>query len=202
MQFIARTADTRYAVPPTNIESAVTYQKGRIGSNLDRDGRFEPILILLASGFQQTGAPFSGKQDRTSKRFQLGQNLTLNNPGWGGDHEFKAGWDFASVGMFREGDWGRVNVDSRIGRSCEVTVPEEGSKGKELAMLDLVGTWAKGSGFALTGVRETKPNPRGFTTVSETWSQTGGANKLAAYAYIDRHSTILLSDISIRIAAP
>jgi outer membrane receptor protein involved in Fe transport len=83
--------------PSTFLESAVTYQKGRIGSNLDRSGRFEPILILLAGGFEQTGAPFGGKQDRTSKRFQLGQNLTWTKAGWGGDHEFKAGWDFADT---------------------------------------------------------------------------------------------------------
>ena len=30
------------------------------------------------SGFQQTGAPFNGKQDRTSQRFQLAQSFTWN----------------------------------------------------------------------------------------------------------------------------
>ena len=90
---------TAFLNPSTFLESAVTYQKGRVGSNLDRTGRFEPILILLASGFQQTAAPFNGKQDRTSKRFQLGQNLTWTKAGWGGDHEFKAGWDFADTGV-------------------------------------------------------------------------------------------------------
>jgi hypothetical protein len=93
---------TAFLNSSTFLESALSYQKGRIGSNLDREGRFEPILILLTSafgGFQQTGAPFGGKQDRTSKRFQLGQNLTWNKPAWGGDHEFKVGWDFADTGV-------------------------------------------------------------------------------------------------------
>src|SRR4029079_17345780 len=49
-------------------ESSVSYQKGRRGSNLDREGRFEPILILLASGFQQKGRPFNGKQGPTTRR--------------------------------------------------------------------------------------------------------------------------------------
>ena len=82
----------------TFLESSVSYQKGRRGSNLDREGRFEPILILLASGFQQTGAPFNGKQDRTSKRFQLAQSFTWN-PGGRGNHEIKAGWDFNDTGV-------------------------------------------------------------------------------------------------------
>ena len=82
----------------TFLESSVSYQKGRRGSNLDREGRFEPILILLASGFQQTGAPFNGKQDRTSKRFQLAQSFTWN-PYGRGNHEIKAGWDFNDTGV-------------------------------------------------------------------------------------------------------
>jgi hypothetical protein len=82
----------------TFLESSVSYQKGRRGSNLDREGRFEPILILLASGFQQTGAPFNGKQDRTSKRFQLAQSFTWNPHGQG-RHEIKAGWDFNDTGV-------------------------------------------------------------------------------------------------------
>jgi outer membrane receptor protein involved in Fe transport len=80
------------------LESSVSYQKGRLGSNLDRSGRFEPILILLASGFQQTGAPFNGKQDRTSRRAQLAQSFTWN-PHGSGRHELKAGWDFNDTGV-------------------------------------------------------------------------------------------------------
>jgi outer membrane receptor protein involved in Fe transport len=82
----------------TFLESSVSYQKGRRGSNLDREGRFEPILILLASGFQQTGAPFNGKQDRTSRRFQLAQSFTWSPHGQS-RHEVKAGWDFNDTGV-------------------------------------------------------------------------------------------------------
>jgi outer membrane receptor protein involved in Fe transport len=78
----------------TFLESSVSVMKGRLGDNLDREGRFEPILILLASGFQQTGAPFNGKQDRTTRRFQIAQALTWNRQDWAGDHEFKVGWDW------------------------------------------------------------------------------------------------------------
>src|SRR4029078_9867242 len=46
----------------TFLESSVSYQKGRRGSTLDREGRFEPILILLASGLQQTERAFHWKQ--------------------------------------------------------------------------------------------------------------------------------------------
>ena len=80
------------------LESSVSYQKGRLGTNLDRSGRFEPILILLASGFQQTGAPFTGKQERTSHRAQLAQSFTWNPQG-SGRHELKAGWDFNDTGV-------------------------------------------------------------------------------------------------------
>jgi outer membrane receptor protein involved in Fe transport len=85
---------TAFLNPHTFLESSVSLTKGRLGDNLDREGRFEPILILLASGFQQTGAPFNGKQDRTTRRFQLAQGLTWNRSGWGGDHELKVGWDW------------------------------------------------------------------------------------------------------------
>lgn len=82
----------------TFLETSVSYQKGQLGTNLDREGRFEPILILLPTGFQQTGAPFSGKQDRTSRRFQLAQSFTWN-PHGSGTHELKAGWDFNDTGV-------------------------------------------------------------------------------------------------------
>jgi len=88
---------TAVLTPSTFLETSVSYQKGRLGSNLDRSGRFEPVLILLASGFQQTAAPFTGKQDRTSRRFQLAQSLTWNLQG--GRHELKAGWDFNDTGV-------------------------------------------------------------------------------------------------------
>lgn len=88
----------------TFLESSASLLKGRLGNNLDREGRFEPILILLLSGFQQTGAPFNGKQDRTTRRFQLAQGLTRNHSGGAGEHELKVGWDFnqAGVGGFND----------------------------------------------------------------------------------------------------
>src|SRR5262249_60840219 len=85
--------------PSTFLESSAPLTKGRLGNNLDREGRFEPILILLASGFQQTAAPFNGKQDRTTKRWQLAQTLTWNKAAWGGDHEFKFGWDYNDIAV-------------------------------------------------------------------------------------------------------
>ena len=81
------------------LESSASLLKGRIGSNLDREGRFEPILTLLASGFMQTGAPFGGKNDRTTERFQFAQGLTLNTQGLGGDHEVRVGWDVNRTGV-------------------------------------------------------------------------------------------------------
>ena len=83
----------------TFLESSVSVSKGRLGRNLDREGRFEPILALLASGFLQTGGSFNGKQDRTITRSQIAQSLTWNRSDWAGDHEFKLGWDFNRVGV-------------------------------------------------------------------------------------------------------
>jgi hypothetical protein len=85
--------------PSLFLESSASWIKGRLGNNLDREGRFEPILVLLASGFMQTGAPFNGKTDRTTNRFQLAQALTWNKANWGGDHEFKFGWDWNDVSV-------------------------------------------------------------------------------------------------------
>ena len=60
-------------------ELGVVARRAAVGTNLDRD---EPLRADPAScsptGFQQTGAPFNGKQDRSaSKRFQLGAELHL-----------------------------------------------------------------------------------------------------------------------------
>jgi hypothetical protein len=85
--------------PSLFLESSASWIKGRLGNNLDREGRFEPILILLRSGFMQTGAPFTGKRDRTTDRVQLAQALTWNKTDWGGDHEFKVGWDWNDVSV-------------------------------------------------------------------------------------------------------
>ncbi len=90
---------TAFLSADTFLESSASLLKGRLGNNLDREGRFEPILILLRSGFQQTGAPFNGKQDRTTRRFQLAQSLTWNRAGGAGEHELKVGWDFNDLGV-------------------------------------------------------------------------------------------------------
>jgi hypothetical protein len=79
--------------PNLFLETSASVLKGRLGSNLEREGRFEPILVLLRSGFLQTGAPFGGKNDRTTRRLQLAQSLTWDKQGWSGDHELRFGWD-------------------------------------------------------------------------------------------------------------
>ena len=65
------------------------------GNNLDRGQRLEPILILLRSGFLQTGSPFGGKFGRDLDKFQIGQSLSHFKSGWNGDHELKLGWDWS-----------------------------------------------------------------------------------------------------------
>ncbi len=67
---------------------------GRSGNNLERDERLEPILVLLRSGFLQTGAPFGGKFERNLDRMQLGQAFTLYRDQMRGDHQLKLGWDW------------------------------------------------------------------------------------------------------------
>lgn len=85
--------------PNVFLETSASLIKGRLGSNLEREGRFEPILLLLRSGFMQTGAPFGGKNDRTTRRFQLAQSLTWDKHDWGGDHELRFGWDLNRTGV-------------------------------------------------------------------------------------------------------
>ena len=75
------------------LESTAIFIKGRGGSNLERAGRPEPILVLLRSGFVQTGAPFEGKTDRTTARVQVTQSLGHYARGRTGAHQVKAGWD-------------------------------------------------------------------------------------------------------------
>ena len=79
------------------LETMGTFVRGEQGENLDRVGRSEPILLLLRSGFLQTGAPFGGQADRLSKRFQVAQSLSDFRSGPAGDHQLKVGWDFNHV---------------------------------------------------------------------------------------------------------
>jgi outer membrane receptor protein involved in Fe transport len=83
----------------TYLESTVGYTNTSSGTNLDQSQRSEPLLILLRSGFMQTGAPFGGKTKRDRDRLQIAQSLTRVVTGLRGDHQLKAGWDFNHVGL-------------------------------------------------------------------------------------------------------
>ncbi|MDE3156422.1 MAG: TonB-dependent receptor [Acidobacteriota bacterium] len=78
----------------TFLETTGTFIRGESGNNLNQTTRSEPLLLLLRSGFLQTGAPFGGRVDRVSDRAELSQSLTHYVNGWGGDHQFKFGYDF------------------------------------------------------------------------------------------------------------
>ena len=78
----------------TFLESTGTFIRGEDGLNMNQTARSEPLLLLLRSGFLQTGAPFGGQVDRVSDRAELTQALTHYVNDWGGDHQFKVGWDF------------------------------------------------------------------------------------------------------------
>jgi outer membrane receptor protein involved in Fe transport len=86
--------DTAVFGPSTFLESSGIYVRGENGNNLDRTTRAEPLLILLRSGFLQTGAPFGGRVDRTSDQYAFQQALSHFVTGMGGDHSFKVGWGF------------------------------------------------------------------------------------------------------------
>lgn len=83
--------------PTTFLESTAKFVRAGSGLNLERAQRLEPVLLLLRSGFLQTGAPFGGKRDRDTDRFQLTQGLSHFQSGWSGEHIFKMGWDWSRV---------------------------------------------------------------------------------------------------------
>jgi hypothetical protein len=85
--------------PRMFLESTGTYVRGENGSNLNQTQRSEPLLMLLHSGFLQTGAPFGGQTDRLSQRYQAAQALSYFLPGRMGDHQFKFGWDFNHISL-------------------------------------------------------------------------------------------------------
>jgi outer membrane receptor protein involved in Fe transport len=95
--FVAR--ETALLGPTTFLESTLGFTSTSSGNNLDRTTRSEPLLVLLASGFMQTGAPFGGKSNRDTDRLQLSQSLTRAARIGNGDHQLKAGWDFTHVGL-------------------------------------------------------------------------------------------------------
>jgi len=89
--------ETAVLRPTTFLESSASFIRARGGANLEHTERIEPILVLLRSGFLQTGAPFGSRSERTSKRFQFAQSLTHALTGGGGDHQLKFGWDLNRV---------------------------------------------------------------------------------------------------------
>ncbi len=91
--------ETAVLGPRMFLESTGTYVRGENGANLDQTQRSEPLLMLLRSGFLQTGAPFGGQTDSLSQRFQAAQALSYFVPGRMGDHQFKLGWDFNHISL-------------------------------------------------------------------------------------------------------
>jgi hypothetical protein len=89
--------ETAVLRPTTFLESSASFIRARGGANLEHTERIEPILVLLRSGFLQTGAPFGSRSERITKRFQLAQSLTHARTTGGGDHELKVGWDLNRV---------------------------------------------------------------------------------------------------------
>ena len=81
------------------LETTGEYLRNEIGNNLDQTKRSEPLLLLLRSGFLQTGAPFGGQTDRLSQRTQVAQSLSAFKAGPMGDHQLKVGWDFNHIGL-------------------------------------------------------------------------------------------------------
>ncbi|MGE3274515.1 MAG: TonB-dependent receptor [Vicinamibacterales bacterium] len=81
------------------LETSATYLDGLSGTNLDQDQRSEPLLVLLRSGFVQTGAPFGGRTRRDSTRVQVAQTLSRYVDGFGGNHALKLGWDYNRIGL-------------------------------------------------------------------------------------------------------
>jgi hypothetical protein len=91
--------ETAVLGPTMFLESTGTFVRGETGMNLDQNQRSEPLLMLLRSGFLQTGAPFGGQTDQTSKRVQVAQALSDFVPGHMGDHQLKVGWDFNHISL-------------------------------------------------------------------------------------------------------
>ncbi|HXV62687.1 MAG TPA: TonB-dependent receptor [Vicinamibacteria bacterium] len=81
------------------LETNFRFIDGRGGNNLERNERLEPVLVLLRSGFLQTGSPFGGKFERNLGRLQVSQALSLFKDQWNGDHQFKLGWDWTRADL-------------------------------------------------------------------------------------------------------
>jgi outer membrane receptor protein involved in Fe transport len=81
------------------LETNFRYIDGRSGNNLGRDERLEPVLLLLQSGFLQTGSPFGGKFERDLGRLQVSQAYSLFKDQGKGAHQLKLGWDWARTNL-------------------------------------------------------------------------------------------------------
>src|SRR5204863_1211138 len=81
------------------LETTGDYVRGEQGNNLEQSQRSEPLLLLLRSGFLQTGAPFGGQTDQKSRRSQVAQTLSYFTRAKGGDHQLKVGWDFNHISL-------------------------------------------------------------------------------------------------------
>ncbi len=79
------------------LETTGDYIQGELGNNLNQAQRSEPLLLLLRTGFLQTGAPFGGQTDQTSHRTQIAQTLSYFLRGGSGSHQLKFGWDFNHI---------------------------------------------------------------------------------------------------------
>lgn len=75
------------------LETVGKYIDADTGMNLQHTNRLEPVLLLLKSGFIQTGAPFGGRTERDIGRSYISQNVSWLK-GMKGRHQFKFGWDW------------------------------------------------------------------------------------------------------------
>ncbi len=146
----------------TFLETTGTFIRGESGQNLNQTARSEPLLLLLRSGFLQTGAPFGGRVDRVSDRAEVSQQLTHYVSGWGGDHQFKFGYDFNHL---------RVTGSSQVTNDVEYSAAfldpnQAGVMAQQFATL----------GFAQPAARffTLSANPNGNLNVDMTDNQIAG----------------------------
>lgn len=114
-----------------------------------------------------------------------------------------AGWgDYGMEQYFKEGDWGRINVTLRAGQSCRITVPVGSANGREQALLDVGGAWAKANGFTLDGPRATTSGPAPYDQVKERWSRKAGSFQYIGDAIINRRrDDMLVPDVEFEVKA-
>ena len=114
-----------------------------------------------------------------------------------------AGWRYSLGQPYRQGDWGRINVI--YGHDgCTVTVPVGSARGREAAILDAAGAWARKNGYSLKAPRATKagpgPAPGIYDTLAEDWVRPDGAFPMGLRGYVNRRKPgMLIPDVSIYI---